>query len=65
MKHIVTVLFEVEAEHLGLAEGIVTSRLNDLPVLWQNDSTDAARGTLDPISTYVVVPAGSLLDQSL
>jgi hypothetical protein len=63
--NIVTVMFQVAVDSPKDAEGIVEERLGLLPVLWQNDGNDAARSVLDPIVTYVVVPATYLLEESI
>ncbi len=60
----VVVLFEVSGEESD-AERIVSERLDAARLLWQNDSNDADRGTLDPVRTFAVVPARRLLDESL
>lgn len=65
MKQTVVVLFDVDTEDRTAAEAVVEERLAALSVLQQNDSSDIARGTLDPIVTYVVVPANRLLDESV
>lgn len=62
--NIVTVMFQVDVDSPKDAERIVEERLHNLPILVQNDANDAARDTLDPIATYVVVPAAYLLEES-
>lgn len=64
MSKVVIVAFQVDRDNLAEAEQIVEDRLNPLPVLWQNDSTDVERGTLDPIRTYAVVRLDQILEDA-
>lgn len=61
----VIVAFDVFADTREEAEAEVEARFNTVRFLWQNDSTDIERGTLDQISTFTVVPLGKLLKDSL
>ena len=61
----VMVAFQVTADSDDEAERIVEDRLSGARLLWQNDSTDIERGTLDPIYTFAVVPLGELLAESV
>lgn len=65
MRHTVIVGFQVTADSLAQAEAIVEERLSKANLLWQNDSNDIERGTLDPIFTFVVVPFERLLSDSV
>jgi hypothetical protein len=64
MTSTVLVAFQVNAEGKD-AEFIVHERLGQARLLWENDSNDIARGTLDPIDTWVVLPTTRLLEESL
>lgn len=61
----VVVLFDVIVKDNYDAEQIVEERLKKAKILWENDSNDAVNDTLDPIVTYVVVPARDLLADSI
>lgn len=65
MAQMVTVIFDVETDDRAEAEELVAQRLHGARLLWENDSNDIMRGTLDKINTYVVVPAAKLLDDEV